>query len=177
MDDPNNKGGQDTNFDNNIHWRHFFIAESMPICQGCLCGWFEYNAISSTACTVLKGIFAHPEDFDKTTKEICWECVAIWVLILADLLINCFKKTILSASAASNAGGCSSCYHDWLVLLLPRLLGTMTPTVRIQITSSTSHLGITNWHLLSISWLIPQQKLLVQWHALLDLATPEPSPR
>jgi hypothetical protein len=82
MDDPHNKGQQikhttqasvqEAIFDN-IHRRCFFLAESAPICQGCLRRWFGYSAVSSTACAVLDGTFVYPEDFDKATKEICRE--------------------------------------------------------------------------------------------------------
>ncbi len=86
MDDPDNKGQQiehttqalvqEAIFDN-IHQRRFFLAQSTPICQGHLRGWFDYNAVSSTARAVLDGTFVYPEDFDEATKEICRECAEI----------------------------------------------------------------------------------------------------
>jgi hypothetical protein len=86
MDDPHNEGQQikhttqalvqEAIFDN-IHRQRFFLAKSMPICQGHLRGWFGYNAVSSTSCAVLDGTFVYPKDFDEATKEICRECAEI----------------------------------------------------------------------------------------------------
>jgi hypothetical protein len=100
-DDPNNKGQQikhttqvsvqEAIFDN-IHRLRFFLAESMPICQGRLRGGFGYNTISSVACTVLDGTFVYPNDFDEAKKEICWECAAIWALIPLDSMIILLTK-------------------------------------------------------------------------------------
>ncbi len=94
-DDPHNEGQQmeyttqalvqEAIFDN-IHRRHFFLAKSVPICQGSLRGWFGYNAVSSTARAVLDGTFVYPDDFDEAKKEICRECVEIQALIPADLM-------------------------------------------------------------------------------------------
>ena len=81
-DDPHNKGQQIKHTTqalvqeaifNNIYRRRIFLAKSAPICQGRLCGWSGYNAVSSTAPAVLDGTFVYAEDFDKATKEICRE--------------------------------------------------------------------------------------------------------
>jgi hypothetical protein len=94
-EDPNHEGQQVKHttqesihkaiFDN-IHCKRFFLAKDAPICQGKLRGWFGYNSVSETAGTVLNGAFVYPNNFDKATKEICWECAAIRALIPINLL-------------------------------------------------------------------------------------------
>ncbi len=95
VEDPNHEGQQVKHttqesvyqaiFDN-IHRKRFFLAKDAPICQGKLRRWFGYNSVSEMAGTVLDGTFVYPDDFNEATKEICWECAAIRVLIPINLL-------------------------------------------------------------------------------------------
>ncbi len=70
----------------NIHHKRFFLAKDALICQGKLHGWFSYNSVAETAGAALDGTFVYPNNLDKATKEICWECAAIRALIPINLL-------------------------------------------------------------------------------------------
>ena len=68
----------------NIHRKHFYLAEAAPACNGQLRGMFGYNATTATAQQILEGSYTYPEDFDQATKEICEECAWIRLLVPKD---------------------------------------------------------------------------------------------
>jgi hypothetical protein len=69
---------------NNIHRKHFYLAEEVPLCLGSLRWSFGYNTVSPIARMILNGAFNYPPDFGKATKEILQECARIWMLVPKD---------------------------------------------------------------------------------------------
>jgi hypothetical protein len=62
----------------NIHRKRFHLAELAPLCSDPILRiTFWYNGICQTSHEILKGTYAFPLNFNKTTREILQECMAI----------------------------------------------------------------------------------------------------
>ena len=55
---------------NEVHCKHYNLAEEALICQGALCGQFGYIATSPTAQSVLDGTYKFPPEMDAATREL-----------------------------------------------------------------------------------------------------------
>ncbi len=49
----------------------------MPICQGTMREAFGYLTTTIAARQVLEDLYAYPDNFDETTKELCKDCAKI----------------------------------------------------------------------------------------------------
>jgi hypothetical protein len=51
----------------NVHYKHLYLADEAPICQGQLRRNFGYNAATKTAVDILDGTYVFPDKFDNAT--------------------------------------------------------------------------------------------------------------
>ena len=99
-----------------VHPKRYFLAESAPICKGCLKGDFGYLATSHSEKKVLNGTYAFPDNMDEVTKEICKEVARICQMIPKDSASFLITKETWQTKLSKSKEDTSSSYsglHFW----------------------------------------------------------------
>ncbi len=77
---------------NEVHLKHYNVAEEAPICKGALRGEFGYTAMSPTAQAVLDGTYSFPPNMDEATKDLFLEITQIRQIVPADSVSGCISR-------------------------------------------------------------------------------------